>query len=87
MGEKKLLTKQEIRLMPFTFIAAPVVIIAMSLILVVTYNEMIDEKIYIVNLSCPQLQEYTQVQQFESKLYHGHEAYLKFAQERYKNLC
>lgn len=82
-----MITKQDIRVMPFTFIAAPVLLISMSFILVVTYNEMIEEKIYIVNLSCPELEQYTQVQEVESKLYNGHEVYLKFAQERYNNLC
>ena len=73
--------------MPFTFIIAPIVLISLIFIVVITSNEMMEEKELIVSLSCPELKEYTQNQIIDSKLYFGHEVYLSYAEERYDNSC
>lgn len=73
--------------MPFTFIIAPIVLVSLTFVIVMTSSEMIEEKELIVNLSCPELKEYTQDQIFESKLYFGHEVYLSYAEERYYDSC
>ena len=73
--------------MPFTFIIAPIVLVSLTFVIVFTSSEMIEEKEFIVNLSCPELKEYTQNQIVESKLYFGHEVYLSYAEERYYDSC
>ena len=73
--------------MPFTFIIAPIVLVSLTFVIVITSSEMIEEKEFIVNLSCPELKVYTQNQIVESKLYFGHEVYLSYAEERYYDSC
>ena len=73
--------------MPFTFIIAPIVLVSLTFVIVITSGEMIEEKGFIVNLSCPELKEYTQNQIIDSKLYFGHEVYLSYAEERYDSSC
>lgn len=73
--------------MPVTFIIAPVVLISLVYVVLITSNEMIAEKEFIVSLSCPELREYTQDQIIDSKLYFGHEVYLSYAEERYDTSC
>ena len=73
--------------MPITFIIAPIVLVSLTFVVVITYNDMIEEKEYIVGLSCPELKEYTQSQIIESKLYYGHEVYLSYAEELYYGSC
>lgn len=46
-----------------------------------------EEKEYIVGLSCPELKEYAYEQIIESKKYFGNEAFLIYAEERYSNQC
>ena len=82
-----MITKKDIRLMPFTFIAAPIVLISLTIVVVMTYDEMIEEKEFILGLSCPELKAYTHKQMVESKLYFGHEVYLSYAEERYYSHC
>ena len=73
--------------MPFTFIIAPIVLVSLTFVIAITSGEMIEEKEFIVNLSCPELKEYTRDQIVESKLYFGHEVYLSYAEERYYDSC
>jgi hypothetical protein len=73
--------------MPFTFIVAPILLISLVFVVVVTYNDMIEEKEFISTLSCSELKEYTQDQIIESKLYFGSENYLIYAEERYYHYC
>lgn len=73
--------------MPVTFIIAPIVLVSLIYVIMFTSNEMIEEKEFIVSLSCPELKEYTQSQIIESKLYFGHEVYLSYAEERYNHSC
>lgn len=73
--------------MPFTFIIAPVLLISLTFVVVTTYNDMIEEKEFIVTLSCSELKEYTQSQKIESKLYFGHDVYLIYAEELYNDSC
>ena len=82
-----MITRKDIKLMPFTFIAAPIVLISLTIVVVFTYDEMIEEKEFILGLSCPELKTYTQNQIIESKLYFGHEVYLSYAEERYYHQC
>jgi hypothetical protein len=79
--------KKDIRLMPFTFIIAPVLLISLTFVVVITYSDMIEEKEFIVSLSCIELKEYTQNQIIESKLYYGHDVYLSYAEELYYDFC
>ena len=55
-----MISKKDVRSMPFTFIVAPILLISLTIVVFVTYNEMIEEKELIVSLSCPELKEYTQ---------------------------
>lgn len=73
--------------MPFTFIAAPIVLISLTFLVVTAYADMMEEKELIVSLSCPELKKYTEQQIIESKLYFGHEVYLTYAEERYHQFC
>ena len=82
-----MISKDDIKLMPFTFIVAPILLISLTFVVVITYEDMIDEKELIVSLSCPELREYTENQIIESKLYYGSEVYLSYAEERYHSLC
>jgi hypothetical protein len=79
--------RKDIRQMPFTFIIAPILLVSLTLVVVVSYSDIIEEKEFIVSLSCPELKEYTQSQIIESKLYFGHEVYLSYAEERYYDSC
>ncbi len=79
--------KKDIKLMPFTFIIAPILLVSLTFVVVITYNDMIEEKEFIVGLSCPELKEYTLSQIIESKLYYGHEVYLSYAEELYIGYC
>jgi len=47
----------------------------------------IEEKEFILSLSCPELREYTESQIIDSKLYFGHDVYLSYAEERYYDSC
>ena len=87
IGGYKLIRKKDVRHMPFTFIIAPIVLVSLIFVVVITSNEMIEEKEFIVSLSCPELKEYTQNQIIDSKLYFGHEVYLSYAEERYDSSC
>jgi hypothetical protein len=82
-----MISKKDIRLMPFTFIIAPILLASLTFVVVVTYDEMIEEKEFIVSLSCPELKDYTQSQIIKSKLYFGHDVYLSYAEERYYGSC
>jgi hypothetical protein len=82
-----MINKKDIKLMPFTFIVAPILLISLTFVVVTTYQDMIDEKEFIASLSCPELREYTETQVIESKLYFGSELYLIYAEERYHTLC
>ncbi len=82
-----MISKKDIRIMPFTFIIAPILLVSLTFVVVITYNDMIEEKELIVGLSCPELKEYTQNQIIESKLYYGHEVYLSYAEELYYDSC
>jgi len=73
--------------MPFTFIITPILLISLTFVVVTAYNDMIEEKIFIAGLSCPELKDYTEKQELESKLYFGSENYLIYAEERLNNLC
>ena len=73
--------------MPFTFIIAPILLISLTFVILITYDELIEEKELIVSLSCPELKEYTQNQIVESKLYFGHDVFLSYAEELYYGAC
>ena len=73
--------------MPFTFIIAPILLVSLTFVVVITYNDLIEEKEFIVSLSCPELKEYTQNQIIESKLYYGHDVFLSYAEELYYDSC
>jgi len=79
--------KKDLRQMPFTFIIAPILLVALTSVVAVTYGEMIEEKELIVTLSCSELKEYIQNQLIESKLYFGHDVYLSYAEELYRDYC
>ena len=82
-----MITKKDIKIMPFTFIAAPILLVSLTFVVVLTYNDMIEEKEFITSLSCPELKQYTQSQIIESKLYFGNEVYLSYAEELYYDYC
>ena len=82
-----MINKSDIKLMPFTFIVAPILLISLTFVVVTTYQDMIEEKEFIVSLSCPELREYAENQIIESKLYYGSEVYLSYAEERYHYFC
>jgi len=82
-----MITKKDIWFMPVTFIIAPIVLIFLIFVVSSTYAEMIEEKVLITGLSCPELEEYAQKQVVESKKYYGHEVYLIYAEERYSGGC
>ena len=73
--------------MPITFIFAPIVIATLLGLLFLYYNDMLEEKEYIVGLSCPELKQYADNQIIESKKYFGNEAFLVYAEERYSIFC
>jgi len=73
--------------MPVTFIIAPILLVSLTFVVVTAYADMIEEKEFIVSLSCPELKEYTQNQIIESKLYFGNEVYLSYAEELYYDSC
>ena len=73
--------------MPVTFIIAPILLVSLTFVVVFAYGDMIEEKEFIVSLSCPELKEYTENQITESKLYFGNEAYLSYAEELYYGYC
>ena len=82
-----MIDKKDLRQMPFTFIIAPILLVALTSVVAITYGEMIEEKELIVTLSCPDLKEYTENQFIESKLYFGHDVYLNYAKELYHDFC
>jgi len=82
-----MISKKDIKLMPFTFIIAPVLLLSLTFVVFTAYNDMIEEKAFIASLSCPELQDYTEKQTIESKLYFGSENYLIYAEERLHTLC
>ena len=82
-----MIDKKDLRQMPFTFIIAPILLVALTTVVAITYGEMIEEKELIVTLSCSELKEYTQNQLIESKLYFGHDVYLSYSEELYRDLC
>ena len=82
-----MICKKDIRHMPFTFIIAPILLVSLTFVVVITYSDLIEEKEYIVGLSCPELKEYTQSQIIESKLYFGHDVYLSYAEELFYDSC
>ena len=73
--------------MPVTFIIAPILLVSLTFVVVTAYADLIEEKEYIVSLSCLELKEYTQSQIIESKLYFGNEVYLSYAEELYYDSC
>lgn len=73
--------------MPVTFIIAPAFLIFLVFVASVSYSELLEEKAFIANLSCPELEEYANNQVVESKKYFGNEAYLIYAEERISGLC
>ncbi len=73
--------------MPVTFIFAPILLVSLTFVVVTAYADLIEEKEYIVSLSCIELKEYTQSQIIESKLYFGHDVYLSYAEERFYDSC
>lgn len=82
-----MISRKDIKLMPFTFIVAPILLITMTFVLAVAYNDVIAEKEFIASLSCPELMIYADKQTIESKLYFGNENYLIYAEERLHTLC
>ncbi len=82
-----MISKKDIRLMPFTFIIAPILLVSLTFVVMINYDEIIEEKELIVTLSCPELKEYTQIQLTESKLYFGHDVFLSYAEELYYDSC
>jgi len=82
-----MITKKDVWLMPVTFIIAPTFLIFLVFVASTTYAEMLEEKAFIVGLSCHELEEYAINQIVESKKYFGNEAYLIYAEERYSGLC
>jgi hypothetical protein len=82
-----MIDKKDFRQMPFTYIIAPILLVALTSVVAITYGDMIEEKELIVTLSCPDLKEYTENQLIESKLYFGHEVYLNYAKELYRDFC
>ena len=79
--------KKDIRLMPVTFIVAPILLVSLTFVVVTAYGDMIEEKEFIVSLSCPKLKEYTQNQIIDSNLYFGNQVYLSYAEELYYDYC
>ena len=79
--------RKDIRIMPVTFIIAPILLVSLTFVVVTAYGDMIEEKEFIVSLSCSELKDYTQNQIIESKLYFGNEAYLSYAEELYYGYC
>ena len=82
-----MISKKDIKIMPFTFIIAPILLISLTVIVVDAYNGIIEEKTFIASLTCPELKIYTDNQTIESKLYFGNENYLIYAEERLNTLC
>ena len=82
-----MISKKDIKNMPFTFLIAPVLLIVLSVVVVNAYHDVLEEKAYIASLSCPELIDYTDKQVIESKLYFGSENYLIYAEERLHSLC
>ena len=82
-----LISKTDIRLMPFTFIISPILLVSLTFVVMINYDEIIEEKELIVTLSCLELKEYTQIQLIESKLYFGHDVFLSYAEELYYDSC
>ena len=82
-----MISKMDIKRMPFTFIFGPIFLVFLIGVVVITYGEFLEEKEFIFGLSCTELETYAQNQEFESKLYFGNEAYLSLAQERYSSVC
>ena len=82
-----MISKKDLKHMPVTFFIAPIVLVSLIYVILITSNEMIEEKEFILSLSCPELREYTESQIIESKLYFGHEVYLGYAEERYYDSC
>ena len=73
--------------MPITFIVSPIVFTTLLALLFFYYGDMVEEKEYIVSLSCPELKQYAEEQVIESKKYFGNEAFLVYAEERYSIYC
>lgn len=82
-----MISKKDIKIMPFTFIIAPILLISLTIIVVSAYNDIIEEKAFIAGLTCPELLDYTDKQVIESKLYFGNENYLIYAEERLNTQC
>ena len=86
-GANTLISKNDIKLMPVTFIIAPILLIALTVIMVNASSDIVHEKSFIASLSCPELIAYIDSQTIESKLYFGSENYMIFAEERLNNFC
>ena len=82
-----MISKKDVKIMPFTFIIAPILLISLTIIVEDAYNDIIEEKAFIASLSCPELKVYTDKQTIDSKLYFGNENYLIYAEERLNTLC
>ena len=82
-----MISKKDIKIMPFTFIIAPILLISLTFIVIDAYNGILEEKTFIASLTCPELMIYTDKQTIESKLYFGNENYLIYAEERLNTLC
>ena len=46
-----MISKKDIKAMPFTFIIAPILLVSLTIVVFVTYNDMMEEKELIVSLS------------------------------------
>jgi len=82
-----MISKKDIKIMPFTFIIAPILLVSLTLIVFDAYTDIIQEKEFIASLSCQELKVYTDKQTIDSKLYFGNENYLIYAEERLNTLC
>lgn len=82
-----MINKIDIKLMPVTFVIAPIFFAFLIFVVLITYGELMEEKVFIIGLSCTELKEYTLNQVVESKKYFGNEAYLIYAEERYSSTC
>ena len=86
-GEQIMISINDIKQMPITFIVSPILLVSLTFALITTYDDIIEEKTFIVSLSCPELRDYAENQIIESKLYFGNENYLIYAEERLQTLC
>jgi len=82
-----MISKKDVKIMPFTFIISPILLVSLTIIMIDAYNDIIEEKEFIANLSCPELKAYADKQMIDSKLYFGNTNYLIYAEERLNTIC